>query len=76
MEIQGGHYEAHGCHWGALGDQFELMKVMEVIWGLRGVKLELREFSSGLWDVKWGLREVTWRFMDVTLRLKEATWGT
>ena len=41
-----------------------------------GVKLELREFSSGLWDIKWGLREVTWRFMDVTLRLKEVTRGT
>ena len=40
------------------------------------VKLELREFSSGLWHVTWGLREVTVRFMDVTLRLKEATWGT
>ena len=41
--------------------------------GQLGVKLELREFSSGLWDVKWGLREVTWRFMEVTLRLKELT---
>ena len=37
--------EAHGCHWGAHGDQLGLMKFMDVILGLRGV-------SEGLMEVK------------------------